>query len=139
MKDNFFNSMFSEGGKISHKRWISVLIASVLAWVIVYSSMKAINASERYSIIVATMVFIGVLTGVTTIPQIIALFRGGGIPKDDNQAFSKPTIVILPYDVLPQSGEYGVWYFVNGAYYYWDGTNFVNKGGDRPKDPPPNP
>jgi len=86
MKDNFFNSMFSEGGKISHKRWIAVLIASVMAWCITYSTMKANNASERYSIIVASMVFVLVLTGVTTIPQIIALFRGGNIPKDDNEA-----------------------------------------------------
>ncbi len=139
MKDNFFNSMFSEGGKISHKRWISVLIASVLAWVIVYSCMHALNASERYSIIVATMVFIAVLTGVTTIPQIIGLFRGGGIPKDDNQALSKPEIIILAVDLLPNAGEFGVWYQYNGNYYYWTGANFVNKGGDRPKDPPPNP
>lgn len=85
MKDNFLNSMFSEGGKISHKRWIAVTIAAVLAWVIVYATSKAANASERQSIIVATMVFVLVLTGVTTIPQVIALFRGGSIPKDDNE------------------------------------------------------
>lgn len=85
MKDNFFNSMFSEGGKISHKRWIAVLISSVLAWGITYSIMKANNASERYSILIASMVFVLVLTGVTTIPQIISLFRGGPIPPDEKQ------------------------------------------------------
>ncbi len=82
MKDNIFTSMLSEGGKISHKRWISVTVAATLVWVIVYSTLKAINASERYSIIVATMAFILVMSGVATVAQIVSLVKGGNPPAD---------------------------------------------------------
>lgn len=83
MKENFFTSMLSEGGKISHKRWISVTVAATLVWVIVYATLKANNASERLSIIIATMCFVAVLVGVATLPQIVSLFRGTPLPKDD--------------------------------------------------------
>jgi hypothetical protein len=88
MKDNFFNSMMSEGGKISHKRWISVTIAAVLTWVIVYATLRATDASERLSIIWATMAFILIMAGVTTVPQIIGLWKGTPVKEDDD---TKPT------------------------------------------------
>lgn len=47
-------------------------------------------------------------------------------------------VVIYGVDVLPTVGELGVWYFYSGNYYYWNGISFINKGGDRPNDPPPN-
>ena len=37
MKENFLTSMFMEGGKISHKRVISVSVAVVLCWAIVFA------------------------------------------------------------------------------------------------------
>jgi xanthosine utilization system XapX-like protein len=83
MKDNFFNSMFSEGGKISHKRWIGVTLSATLVWVIIYSTMKANAAPERLSIIIATMCFIGVIVGVATLPQIITLLRGDKIEVEE--------------------------------------------------------
>lgn len=83
MKENFLNSMMSEGGKISHKRWIAATIAAILGWGIAYSITKAATSSERYSILVATMVFLLVLMGVTTVPQILSLFRGTPLPKEN--------------------------------------------------------
>lgn len=87
MKENFWTSMLGEGGKISHKRWISVTAAAVLCWVVVYSTIMAKMSNERYAIIVATMVFILVMSGVATIPQIIKLFRAvkGVEDKDDKK------------------------------------------------------
>lgn len=90
MKENFFTSMLMEGGKISHKRWISVTVAGVLAWGIVYSLMKAANASERYSVIVATMAFILVMSGVATIAQIASIVRGGNTPAPTKTEEPKP-------------------------------------------------
>lgn len=83
MKENFFASMVMEGGKISHKRVISVGIAVVLAWSIIYSILKANGASDRIAIIHATMIFIGVMSGVATVAQIVSLVRGTPPPKDD--------------------------------------------------------
>ena len=83
MKDTFFNSMVSEGGKISHKRWITVTVAAALVWAIVYGTLKAVNASERLAIIIATMAFILVMAGVATIPQLMAIWKGTTPPKDD--------------------------------------------------------
>jgi len=89
MADNFLKSMMSEGGKISHKRWIAATIAAVLGWAIAYSIMKANVSAERYSILVATMTFILILTGVTTVPQIVSFFRGTPPPKDDTETTKK--------------------------------------------------
>ena len=80
----FFVSMLSESdGTVSHKRWISVTIAGVLAWGIVYAICKASNASERLSLIVATMAFILVMAGVATLPQLIELWKGRNSTKTD--------------------------------------------------------
>lgn len=85
MKENFFTSMLSEGGKISHKRWIAVTIAAVLCWAIIYATVKAITASERLSIILATMAFILIMSGVTTAPQLLSIWRGTPPPKEEEQ------------------------------------------------------
>lgn len=76
---------FSENGVGSSKRWIAISVAGVLAWAIAYSICKAANASERYSLIVATMVFVLVLLGVATMPQIISIFKGTPPPKEDTK------------------------------------------------------
>lgn len=85
MSDNFFKSMLSEDGKISHKRWISVSIAGVLAWAIIYAVVNALNDAGRYNILIATMVFILIMAGVATIPQIMSIWKGGAAPKEDEQ------------------------------------------------------
>lgn len=84
MKENFFTSMLMEGGKISHKRWISVTVAAILVWVIVYATLKANNASERLSIIMATMAFILVMSGVATMAQLLGLWKGTPV-KDETK------------------------------------------------------
>lgn len=39
---------------------------------------------------------------------------------------------------FPQVGTDGIWYYdqTSHNYFYWDGGKYVNKGGDRPTDPP---
>jgi uncharacterized membrane protein YbaN (DUF454 family) len=83
MKENFFNSMFSENGKISHKRWISVTIAAVLAWGIMFTIIE--SPALRAIMVKSTMVFILIMSGVATVPQIISLVRNvkGTEKKDD--------------------------------------------------------
>ena len=81
---------FSENGRGSSKRWIAISIAGVLAWGIAYSICKASNASERYSVIVATMFFVLILLGVATLPQLISLVRGGSPAKDEGNTIDKP-------------------------------------------------
>lgn len=83
MSDNFLKSMLSEDGKISHKRWISVSIAAVLAWAIIYAVISALNDAGRYNIIIATMVFILIMAGVATIPQIMSIWKGGPVKEDE--------------------------------------------------------
>jgi len=80
---------FSENGQGSSKRLIAIVIAGVLAWGITYSICKAADAGERYSLVVATMVFVLVLTGVATVPQIVTLLRGGSPAKDEGNTLDK--------------------------------------------------
>lgn len=81
---------FSENGQGSSKRLIAIAISGVLAWGITYSICKASNAPERYSLVVATMVFVLVLLGVATIAQIVTLVRGGSPAKDEGNTIDKP-------------------------------------------------
>jgi uncharacterized spore protein YtfJ len=81
MKDNFFTSMFSEGGKISHKRWISVTIAGVLAWAIMFVVIQ--SPDLRALMVKSTMIFILLMSGVATVPQILRLIKGDKIEKKE--------------------------------------------------------
>ncbi len=83
MKENFITSMLMEGGKISHKRWISVSTAAVLLWGIIYAVVNAANDNGRYNILVATGIFILIMSGVATIAQIASIIRGTPSPKDE--------------------------------------------------------
>ena len=90
MKENWFTSMLSEGGKISHKRWISVTIAAILGWAICYAIIHAGTATERKAVIDATMLFVLVMSGVATIAQIVSLVRGTPQPKEPVQEAEGP-------------------------------------------------
>ena len=81
MKDNFFTSMLSEGGKISHKRFIAVLFSLFAVWAGIY----IVTHYKEFALTVFgyTLISIGVLTGVTTLPQIVSLIRGTPPPKDE--------------------------------------------------------
>ena len=76
MRDNFFISMISEGGKISHKRWISVTVAGALIWAIVYAVMHGGTDLARKDVIQSVMVFILIMSGVATVAQIAGIFKG---------------------------------------------------------------
>lgn len=82
MKENFFNSMVMEGGKISHKRVIAVCAAGVLCWSIVFAMLKASVAAERQTLVNAVMIFVLVMSGVATVAQIVSIVRGTP-PKDE--------------------------------------------------------
>ena len=80
MNENFFISMVSEGGKISHKRVISVITAIVLCFSIVWTIVK--YESFTLDTIHSTMLFILVMSGVATVAQIISVWKGGNAPAD---------------------------------------------------------
>lgn len=76
--------MFSEGGKISHKRVISVCATVLIIFMGAYATF---NYKEFVvHIFDWVIVFILVMSGVATIPQILALLRGTPLPKDDTPA-----------------------------------------------------
>ena len=83
MKDNFFTNMLSEGGKISHKRWISVTVAGALVWAICYAIIHAANDVARKDVIEATMLFILIMSGVATVAQIMSIVTKTPQPKDE--------------------------------------------------------
>lgn len=83
MKENWFNSMLMEGGKISHKRWIAVFISAILGWGIIFAILKATGDKGREAVINSTMIFVLVMSGVATIAQIASIVRGTPPPKDD--------------------------------------------------------
>lgn len=94
MKENFFTSMLMEGGKISHKRWIAVSIATILGWAIIYGIRSASGDKGREAIINSTMIFVLVMSGVATVAQIASIVRGTpppkDEPKDEQKAENKP-------------------------------------------------
>ena len=83
MKENFLTSMLMEGGKISHKRWISVTTALVLLWGIIYAVVHSVNDAGRYNILVASGIFVLIMSGVATIAQIVSIFTRTPPPKED--------------------------------------------------------
>jgi hypothetical protein len=83
MNENFFTSMFSEGGKISHKRVISFLWALAAIFVVTYITLNY----KEYITETMKWLFVCVLlmSGVATVGQIIQLWKGG---KSDNNGAS---------------------------------------------------
>lgn len=77
----FFSSMFSEGGKISHKRVISVCAAMMIMFMAGYATFH--YESFVVHIFDWLVVFVLVMSGVATIPQILSLVRGTPLPKED--------------------------------------------------------
>jgi hypothetical protein len=74
MKNNFLVDMLSEGGKVSHKRWISVTTSAALTFAIIWTIVKF----PQYitDTLHATMIFISVMSGVATVAQIVSLVKG---------------------------------------------------------------
>lgn len=83
MGDNFFKSMFSEGGKVSHKRVISIMVTIVIclgsSWNI-YKYPTLISDTLHW-----LLVFVLLMSGVATVAQIMSIWKGTPLPKDDNE------------------------------------------------------
>lgn len=81
MKDNFLNSMLGEGGKISHKRFISVLLSVAVTFVLIWATVKYKELiTGMYN---SALIFISVMSGVATVSQIVSLVKGTPPPKEE--------------------------------------------------------
>lgn len=76
MKDNFFTSMFGEGGRISSKRVIAFMYACFSIWAGVY----IVTHYQQWALTVFgyTLIFLGLLLGLYTLPQVVSLIKGNG-------------------------------------------------------------
>lgn len=81
MKDNFFSSMLSEGGKISHKRFIAVICTAVVCFICI--KVAVVHPQYIPDTLHSLLIFIGIMSGVATVAQVVSLVRGTPAPKDD--------------------------------------------------------
>jgi len=81
MKENFFNSMLSEGGKISHKRFIAVACTAVVCFICV--KVAVVHPQYIPDTLHSLLIFIGIMSGVATVAQVVSLVRGTPAPKED--------------------------------------------------------
>lgn len=81
MKENFFNSMLSEGGKISHKRFIAVICTGVVCFICI--KVAVVHPQYIPDTLHSLLIFIGIMSGVATVAQVVSLVRGTPAPKDD--------------------------------------------------------
>lgn len=70
----FFKDMISEGGKISHKRWISVTVSATICYGIIYTIHKYEKLVS--STLNSAMIFVAVMSGVATVAQIASILKG---------------------------------------------------------------
>lgn len=71
---NFFTSMLSEGGAVSHKRWISVTVSATICFTIIYTVLK--YPQFITDTLHSAMIFVSVMSGVATVAQIVSLVKG---------------------------------------------------------------
>lgn len=81
MKENFLNSMLSEGGKVSHKRFISVLCTFVVCFICMWCALK--YPQYITDTIHSLLIFIGIMSGVATVAQVASILTRTPMPKDD--------------------------------------------------------
>lgn len=58
------------------------------------------------------------------------------MPKKKTKASDELIIYGEPLSSLPETGDIGVWYFFNGEYWFYTGSQWLSGGGDRPTKPP---
>jgi len=80
---------FSENGTGSSKRLIVISIGIVLAWGLVFAMLRAVTDPARQTLVNSIMIFILVMSGVATIPQIVTLIRGGSPAKEEGNTLEK--------------------------------------------------
>jgi len=83
MKENFITSMLSEGGKISHKRFISVICTLVVCFLATFSTLK--HSHFIPDILHSFLIFIAVMSGVATVAQIVSLVNRTPEPKEEEK------------------------------------------------------
>ena len=83
------SSMFMEGGKISHKRVISVLFGLVGAFVAVYSVLK--YKEFTLDIYHTTLIFVLIMSGVATVAQLAGIWKGNSQVSQATAPDPKPT------------------------------------------------
>jgi len=88
VKENWFNSMFMEGSKISSKRVVAIVFSAFAVWAGIY----IVKNYEKYALTVFgyTLICIGVLLGVATVAQIVSLVRGTPPPPDETKKDEAP-------------------------------------------------
>ncbi len=72
----FFTSMLSESGKVSHKRFISITVGLMLLWVIAYCVKHATTDASRQEVMNSIMWFLGSVMGITVLPQMGSIIKG---------------------------------------------------------------
>ena len=72
---NFFQSLVTEGTPVSHKRWISVTISAIIGYGILLTIVKYEKQVEP--VLRDAMIFVTLMSGVATIPQIASIIKGG--------------------------------------------------------------
>lgn len=94
---NFLRSAISEGGDVSHKRLISLLMSVSLfigSMVVYFKYEKLITETFK-----TTCLFVCVMSGVATIAQIVSLVKGTPAPPDG------PTVTTTTTDISAQKTE----------------------------------
>ena len=79
---NFFRSAVSEGGDVSHKRLISLVMTASLfigSMVVYFKYPNLIDSTYK-----TTCLFVLVMSGVATVAQIVALVKGGPTAPDNS-------------------------------------------------------
>lgn len=81
MKENFINSMLSENGKVSHKRFISVICTLVVCFVAVFATIK--YSEHIPDIMHSFLIFIAVMSGVATVAQIVSIINRTPVKEEE--------------------------------------------------------
>ena len=88
---NFIQSLLSEKGDVSHKRWISVTSSAALTFSIVWTVTK--HPQYIPDTIHSTMIFISVMSGVATVAQVLTIWKGGSTSAQPADPNAQPAVV----------------------------------------------
>ena len=72
--------MLSEGGDVSHKRWISVSISAAIFFILIWVTVKYKDLTM--DALHSSMIFVAVMSGVATVAQIVSLVKGTPLPTE---------------------------------------------------------
>ena len=73
--------MLSEGGKISHKRFISVIVSIVICFISAWTAIKYPQyITETLRML---LIFVAIMSGVATVAQVASILKGAQPPKDE--------------------------------------------------------